>query len=67
MIGNNPLLSGVAEIADGRWIQWSLEWSTFPNRRVLALIEKWFAADITDNLAYLEFDGKTLLRKSVRI
>lgn len=67
MIGNNPLLSGVAEIADGRWIQWSLEWSTFPNHRALKLIEKWFATDISDNEACLQFDGKTKERKTVCI
>ena len=67
MSGNNPLLSGVAEIANGRWIQWSLEWSTFPSRRALKLIEKWFATDISDNVAYLEFDGKTAPRQTIRI
>ena len=58
MSGKNPLLGGVAEIANGRWIQWSLEWFTFPSRRTLKLIEKCFATDISDNVAYLEFDGK---------
>ena len=61
--GSNVFLSGVAEIADGRWIHWALEWSTSSNHCVLKLIEKWFARDISDNIAHIEFDGKTKKNK----
>ena len=58
MIINDPQISGVAEIADGKWIQWSLEWSVSTSRCLLTLKEASFHEDVSKSLFQIQFDGK---------
>ena len=58
MIINDPQISGVAEIADGKWIQWSLEWSVSTSLCLLTLKEASFHEDVANALFRIQFDGK---------
>jgi hypothetical protein len=58
MNADDPQLCGTAEIADGRWILWSLEWSISSSHCVLTLNEKWFSKDLPNGFVRISFDGK---------
>lgn len=57
MNADDPQLCGAAEIAEGRWILWSLEWSPSISHCVLTLNEKWFSKDLTNGFIRIHFDG----------
>ena len=63
MNADDPRLCGAAEIADGRWILWSLE-LTHPC--ILTLSEKWFSKDLKNASVRITFDGEHRLLHIVR-